>query len=109
MHDNSFTFADNLPLEWSFLEVHVPVQARHGGEVTWVKARAERKEEGGSVIKIVTVEENPFANLIIQPWMEEKKLETAAPAGGEKDSPVGHYGWTFNSTTATVSLSLSIN
>merc|ERR1711983_329144 len=25
LHDDSFTFADNLPLEWSFMEFRVPV------------------------------------------------------------------------------------
>ena len=85
----------------------MPVQANPGGEVTWVKAQAERKEEEGLVSKTVTVEENPFANLIIQPWMEEGKLESASPPGGVEERPAGHFGWTFNSSAVTVTLSLS--
>ena len=88
----------------------MPVQTSPGGEVTWVKVRADREEEeGGEVRKTVGVEENPFANLIIQPWMEEGRLESASPTGGEEDRPAGHYGWTFNSRAATVTLSLSTN
>ena len=86
----------------------MPVQTSPGGEVTWVKVRAERGGgEGGAVRKTVTVEENPFANLIIQPWMEEARLESASPPGGEEDRPAGHLGWNFNSPAATVTLSLS--
>ena len=109
MHENSFTFSDNLPPEWSFMEVHVPVQASPGAEVTWVKTRVERNEEDGFVNKAVTVEDNPFASLIIQPWMEDRVLETASPAEGVLDNPVGHYGWTFHSQSANVTLSLSTN
>ena len=106
MHENSFTFSDNLPPEWNFMEVHVPVQASPGAEVTWVKTRVESSEEDGFVNKAVTVEDNPFASLIIQPWMEDRVLETASPADGMLDNPVGHYGWTFYSQSANVTLSL---
>ena len=89
------------------MEVHVPVQASPGAEVTWVKTRVESSEEDGFVNKAVTVEDNPFASLIIQPWMEDRVLETASPADGGLDNPAGHYGWTFHSQSANVTLSLS--
>ena len=55
--------------------------------MTWVKARSERRKEDeeGLVTKTVTVEENPFGKLVIQPWMEEASLEAASPPGGEED------------------------
>ena len=79
--------------------------------MTWVKARSERRKEDeeGLVTKTVTVEENPFGKLVIQPWMEEASLEAASPPGGEEDRPAGHYSWTFDSQAATVTLSLSTN
>ena len=107
MHENSFTFSDNLPPEWSFMEVHVPVQASPGAEVTWVKTRVESSEEDGFVNKAVTVEDNPFASLIIQPWMEERSLETVSPPRGVLDNPVGYYSWTYYFQTANITLSLS--
>ena len=70
--EDSFTFAENLPKEWTFMEFHVPVLAKNEtSNVTWVKARSERIQNGSKIIKKVTVESNPFSNLIIDPWMEK--------------------------------------
>ena len=104
--DNSFTFSDNLPLEWDFMEFHVPVMK--GSNVTWVKARSERKVEEGVVQKTVNVESNPFEKLIIQPWMEDSEVVSISPEGDLDDPPVGHKKWIFNSENAEVNLILQM-
>ena len=97
VHDDSFTFADNLPLEWSFMEFHVPVQ-KPGEDAVWVKARAERHEENDTFIKSVTVESNPFKRLIIRPWEEDSEVIAESPSDGkDTDPPAGHSGWIFSS------------
>ena len=108
-HDDSFTFADNLPLEWSFMEFRVPVVGREGGGVTWVKARAERSEMGGGkVAKVVTVENNPFQKLILQPWLEESKVVMSKNAFEENEEPChGHKSYAFeNVNNASVVIHL---
>ena len=102
--EDSFTFADNLPKEWSFMEFHVPVQ--NGSSITWVKARAERREDGENIIKIVNVESNPFSKLIIQPWLEDSEVESFIPPNEEFDPPIGHKKWIFEAENANVTLTL---
>ena len=107
-HEDSFTFADNLPLDWTFMEFQVPVQKE--GSISWVKARAERRElEENLVVKTVTVENNPFKNLIVQPWTEDAKLLTASPKSkADPNTPIGHAGWVFSGESANVVINLGI-
>ena len=104
--EDSFTFADNLPKEWSFMEFHVPVLK--GSNVTWVKARAERLSQGGKVRKVVKVESNPFERLIIQPWVEEAEVTSIFPEDHD-DATLGHKKWGFNTESAEVVLNLTIH
>jgi len=103
--DDSFTFADNLPREWTFMEFRIPVQ-KAGADVVWVKARAERLQDGGNVVKRVTVESCPFRNLIVQPWADDARVVATSPAGAVANSPVGHVDWRFRAENATVVLTL---
>jgi len=66
--DDTFTYADSLPSNWTFMEFRIPV--RKGGTTTWVKARTERIQTGNEVTKTATVENNPYRTLRIQPWAE---------------------------------------
>ena len=83
--DDSFTFASSLPSNWTFMEFRVPVLRNPNeavGEGTsttttvWVTARVEREQTGGSfgtskeVTKRVTVTNNPFSKLLVQPWAD---------------------------------------
>ena len=43
MEDDSFIFAENLPIEWSFMEFDVPVISSDQ-DVHWVNCRVEREE-----------------------------------------------------------------
>ena len=101
-HEDSFTFSDNLPVEWSFMEFRVPVQ-KSGEAVQWVRARSEREQDGELVTKTVIVEGNPFKNLVVRPWLEDGVLETAFPSDGQEDSPQeGHGGWKLEASEAEV-------
>ena len=53
--DDIFSFADNLPSQWQWMEFRVPVIDKDGRE-HWVKARAERQQSRGIVEKRVSVE-----------------------------------------------------
>ena len=53
--DDMFSFADNLPSQWQWMEFRVPVIDKDGRE-HWVKARAERQQSRGIVEKRVSVE-----------------------------------------------------
>jgi len=111
--DDSFTFADNLPANWTFMEVRVPV--KRAGQVSWVKARSERTQDGNTVTKQVSVEDNPFKTLHLQPWSEDAKVLSFTPGGvpgvANDESADGHMNWSFgpadghlNNTAATVQL-----
>lgn len=54
----------------------------------------------------MTVESNPFQNLIIQPWAEDVEVQSSSPAGETSNWPEGHVGWVFHESNATVMLSL---
>ena len=90
--DDTFSFADNLPSQWQWMEFRVPVIDK-GGREHWVKARADRQQSRGIVKKGVSVEVgnlescyffvffqfqgNPFSSLLLKPWLEDRQLQAA--------------------------------
>ena len=107
--DDSFTFADSLPREWSFMEFQVPVQRRPSEAVTWVRAYSARSISGsGHAVKTVSVESNPFATTLIQPWADDESVvDTSPPANARPGEPPGHVGWRFSAIgNATVHMTL---
>jgi len=107
--DDSFTFADNLPLDWSFMEFRVPVLDKVTKSRTWVRAKAERHQKGDVTFKTVTVENNPFGKLFLQPWLEDKKAKAPENLLTEsKRCQDGHKCWNFNKAT-NASIVLSFN
>ena len=104
--DDTFTFADALPTNWTFMEWRVPVQ-KPGQDVTWVTARSERRTEGSRVIKTVAVTDNPFGTTILAPWAEDATVVTASPAEAPSNSTPGHVRWSFRGSNATVVLELA--
>eukprot|EP00912_Choanoflagellata_sp_UC4_P002272 UC4_evm7s1434 len=108
VEEDSFTFADNLPTNWSFMEFRIPVVKTTGAEVHWVTARAERNETDGKVTKISTVDGSPFTKLLLRPWAEDAaRIVRASPATGAIiNATPGHVGWEFNDSCARVMLSL---
>jgi hypothetical protein len=104
--NDSFTFADNLPTDWSYMEYHIPVMK--GGDAMWVKTRAERSQKGHTVTKTVSVDSSPFKNLIVEPWTEDARVKSTRPATTVSDPAPGHVGWRFQSSGASVVLELSV-
>jgi len=111
INDDSFTFADSLPTNWTFMEFRVPVVQKPGAAVTWVKARAERQCNAGRVTKTVTVDSNPFKSLNMQPWDEDASVESSSPSGvlPTTNSTIGHVAWLFNASSGKVTLTLKSN
>ena len=106
--DDSFTFADNLPTNWTFMEFRVLV-ARNNSEgvstdVQWVMARVERErvQRTSAVKKKVTIKNNPFSKLRVQPWADE--AEVVSVLGGNTTTGVrerdGHVEWDFRDDEA---------
>lgn len=102
--DGTFTVADHLPLEWSFMELKLPVT--QPGQTDWVDVRIDRTGVGDGVVeKTVSVSGNPLPTLRIQPWLEEKTLLSAPP--GHSNGPTHHISYVFtnlNTTNITVRL-----
>jgi len=108
---DTFTFAENLPTSWDWMEFHVPVMKMGSTNVSWVKARSERKQDGTTVQKTVSVENNPFGTLVVAPWAEDGQVSATTPTGAIPDLPAGHVRWAFNGSAAslaTVSLTLNV-
>lgn len=105
--DSSFTFANHLPKEWSFMEWRVPVKHHSWSEPKWVLARSERSMQDGALTKTSRVSNNPMANLRISPWNEEDSLAEFTPEA-HIDSTGNHGEITFSdSSSASVTVKLS--
>ena len=105
--EDYFIFAENLPKEWSFMEFEVPV-VKSDGEEQWVSCRVERERLASErSLVTVTVENNPFSQLVIRPWLEEAQLESLSPDNWlEESPPPGHLGWVFQADSAQVAVTL---
>lgn len=110
-HSDCFTFADNLPGNWTFMEFRVPVVKEAGATTTWVTARAQRGCSGGKVTKTATVDGNPFATLNVQPWsdgFDNSAIVKSSPVGAILNQTAGHADWQLrDADSATVTLTLS--
>ena len=110
MHEDSFTYSENLPKEWSFMEFRIPVISKKAvsEETTWVKTRSERRMKGDKIIKIVEVESNPFKKLIVQPWLEGLKMKSAnSKIDGKQFQSFGEdVMWEINNEKAHVTITL---
>ena len=76
----------------------MPVLKQGATSMTWVTCRSERvlDEATGRLTKTVSVSSNPFGTLRIQPWLEQRTLLSASPAGYTANAPTGHASWTFS-------------
>ena len=60
IEEDTFIFADNLPVEWDFMEFNIPVLDK-SDEIVWVNAIVERRmDELGQMVKTIKVRNNPF-------------------------------------------------
>ena len=102
--DNTFTVADNMPNEWSYMQIKVPL--KKNGQTYWVDVRMDRASKAAGVVeKTITVTGNPLETLQIQPWLEERPLVSAPEGYGSQ--PTGHLGYAFTNTTSkTITIGL---
>ncbi len=60
----------------------------------------DREEQGGVVTKSVEVEGNTQAVLHVEPWMEDKALQSSTP-GGATNAVSGHIEYQFSNQDRT--------
>ena len=72
--NNTFTHADTIPDEWSFMEWYVPINAANMTETEWVHTRVTREETNHVVSKTIEVENEYFENVILHPWTEDATM-----------------------------------
>jgi len=104
------TVCDNMPKTWGRASVRVPVSSNmvemlridsNGLGVTEAKGTATTQWIEIEVLRLnatakqITVLNNPFGALNLQPWAEGNDVKASSPAGGSKNSPPGHVGWQF--------------
>ena len=92
------------------MEFHIPVINKKTGSegITWVKTRSERRMKGDKIIKKVEVESNPFKKLIVQPWLEGLKIESAdSKIEGKQIQSFGEdVIWEINNEKAHIDITL---
>ncbi|MDB4667055.1 hypothetical protein OAF08_00860, partial [bacterium] len=75
--ENSFTLADHMPQEWTFMETYVPI--KEGDQDYWTRFKIKRAKVGGIICKELEVENNRLLNLNIEPWLEDISVLEAPP------------------------------
>jgi len=90
--DDTLTVCEHLPTNWDYIETRVPIVVR--GRTRWATIRATRQERNGRVVKRVTVRGCPLKRLVIQPWLEDRKLLSTAPEYSAS-LPRGHVAFSF--------------
>lgn len=86
--DGTFTVCEHLPEKWDYVETRVPIVT--GGATRWVSVKTTRRPWGGRVEKKVTVTGCPLGKLVIEPWLEDRKVISGASKAGA--APRGHAG-----------------
>ena len=65
----------------------------------------------GQDVKTVSVDNNPFSNLVLRPWLDDKTLGTWGSTDGfteEENPPEGHIGFHYQELNAEIDLYLSL-
>ena len=103
--DRTLSVCDNMPEEWQFMELRVPMKV--DGRMRWPRVFYQREDHGGRVKKTITVSQCPLHRVIIQPWLEEGTLH-AAPNGFTTDGQArNHIGYKFEAASdATVTVEI---
>jgi hypothetical protein len=92
--NGTFTICEHTPNDWGFLETYVPIRPEGAAETQWTRLRIDRVQNGEQTTKTLVVEGNSLTNLNIQPWLEERQLVSAEPAGYGY-GPIGHVNYSF--------------
>jgi hypothetical protein len=103
--DSTFTVADNLPLEWDYMETYVPIG--DSNNVEWTHVRVERIPSGHRSTKRIQVQNNTQQSLHIRPWLENKSI-IKAPGNYSSQGAPGHIAYKIEgSRDTTLELKLS--
>ena len=89
--ESTLTVCDNMPEEWTSMEVRVPVKIN--GSIKWPRITYQRSTVNDTVEKTISVRHNPFKQLILQPWLEEGTLVNASAGYSVEDQPRDHIGY----------------
>ena len=93
---STLTVCDNMPEEWTSMEVRIPMKV--GGTMRWPRVMYQREENGNTVRKTISVSGNPLARLRIRPWLEEGTVLTAPEGYESEDRGRNHIGYSFEGT-----------
>lgn len=96
--DNSLTVCDNMPEEWSYMEIQIPVEVE--GTVHWPRITYRRNTEADTVEKTISVHNSPFSRVKIQPWLEEGHLLSASEGYSIEEQPRNHIGYLIDGSAA---------
>jgi len=86
--DDEFVVTDHLPKHWDFIESYVPIVIEEN--IQWVKVNITKQKQDDKVVKTVAVEGNPLNKLVLQPWLEDRKLLSESNSFSRKNAPRGH-------------------
>jgi hypothetical protein len=67
-----FSVRDAMPITWNWMELEIPMRK----DAVWTKVRIERQRKADETRKTITIENCPL-HVVIEPWLEEKKLGRA--------------------------------
>lgn len=87
--DSQFTVADNLPVQWDYMETFVPVK-EPSQNLEWVRVFVNRSEIGNDTNKKVIVENNPLSVTNINPWLENKAVVNPPSSYAYNYNDLGH-------------------
>ncbi|NQU23361.1 MAG: hypothetical protein HQ567_18935 [Candidatus Nealsonbacteria bacterium] len=104
--ESTLSVCDNMPEQWSSMEVRVPIKLE--GKMRWPRVVYRRTLSGNAVRKTIAVTGNPLENLQIQPWLEEGTVATAPDGYTTKDQGRNHIGYRFK-TAGETSVTIEIN
>ncbi len=91
--ESTLTICDNMPEQWSSMELRVPMKV--DGKMHWPIVQYRREQSGDMVQKTISVRGNPLANLRLQPWLEEGSVASAPSGYTTKDQGRNHIGYRF--------------
>jgi len=91
--ESTLTVCDNMPEQWSSMELRVPMKV--DGKMRWPIVAYRREKSGDMVQKTISVRGNPLANLRLQPWLEEGTVADAPGGYTTKDQGRNHIGYHF--------------
>ncbi len=102
--DATFIVRDHLPPSWRYVEIRTPVVLE--GKTSWTVVRTRREARGERVVKVTEVAACPLAALIVEPWLEGRKLVASDPPAGSGVSNARAAFRFDRATRASVTLTL---